>query len=113
MWRILQNDTPQDFVLATGECHTVREFIEKAFKVVGVDVAWEGAGDKEIGKDAATGNIIVRIDPKYYRPAEVDLLVGDATKASKLLKWKPKCSFDDLVKEMVLSDMENVKGENK
>lgn len=109
MWRMLQSDEPQDFVLATGECHTVREFVEKSFKVIDIEVKWEGKGDEEIGKDAATGKTIVRIDPKYYRPAEVELLVGDASKASKILKWTPKCSLDNLVKEMVLADIEGVK----
>ncbi|RKO85420.1 GDP-D-mannose 4,6-dehydratase, partial [Blyttiomyces helicus] len=81
MWRMLQQDTPDDFVLATGETHTVRSFIEKSFKTVGVDIVWEGKAENEIGKDAATGIVRVRIDPKYYRPTEVDILLGDPTKA--------------------------------
>jgi GDPmannose 4,6-dehydratase len=75
MWLMLQQEQPDDFVLATGETHTVREYVEKAFKVVGVDIKWEGSGDQEIGKDAATGKVRVRVDPRYYRPTEVELLV--------------------------------------
>lgn len=77
MWLMLQQDHPDDFVLATGETHTVREYVEKAFKVVGVDIKWEGSGDQEIGKDATTGKVRVRVDPRYYRPTEVELLVSD------------------------------------
>lgn len=76
MWMMLQQNTPDDFVLATGEMHTVREYVEKAFKTVNVDIKWEGEGDQEIGRDAATGAIRVRVDPRYYRPTEVELLVG-------------------------------------
>ncbi|RKP19638.1 GDP-mannose 4,6-dehydratase [Rozella allomycis CSF55] len=95
MWLILQQDKPDDYVLATGECHTVREFVEKSFKVVGVDIVWEGSGEDEVGRDAKTGKVRVKIDPAYYRPTEVDLLLGDPTKAKKKLNWKPKIDFDE------------------
>lgn len=109
MWLMMQQDKPDDFVLATGEMHTVREFVEKSFKTVGVTIAWEGKGDQEIGKDQATGKIRVRVDPRYYRPTEVELLLGDPTKAHKVLGWKKSVGFDALVKEMVLADVDAVK----
>ncbi|KAJ1301174.1 hypothetical protein OPQ81_003585 [Rhizoctonia solani] len=109
MWRILQQDTPEDFVLATGETHPVREFVEKAFAVVGVQVKWEGEGTDEVGKDAANGNVIVRVDPRYFRPAEVDLLLGTPKKAEAKLGWKRKVTFDELVKEMVQADLDAAK----
>jgi len=109
MWMMLQQDKPEDFVLATGEMHTVREFVEKAFKEVGVTIVWEGKDEQEIGKDAATGKVRVRVDPRYYRPTEVELLLGDPSKAHKKLGWKKKVAFDDLVKEMVRADIEAVK----
>lgn len=108
-WRILQHDEPQDFVLATGELHSVREFIEKAFFVAGKEIKWEGKGVDEVGIDISTGNIVVRIDPKYLRPLEVDLLLGDPTKANKVLGWTHKVDFDSLIREMVLADIEAVK----
>lgn len=104
MWRILQHDKADDFVLATGETYSVRQFVEAAFEEAGVQVAWEGSGVDEIGKDAKTGKILVRIDPRYFRPTEVDLLVGDASKAKNLLNWEPKTRFRELVAEMVRSD---------
>lgn len=91
---MLQHDVPEDFVLATGETTSVRIFVEKAFKIVGVDIQWQGKDEDEIGIDAATGAVRVRIDPKYYRPTEVDLLLGDATKAKTLLNWEPKIKLD-------------------
>jgi len=109
MWLILQQDQPDDFVLATGETHTVREFCEKAFAVVGKTIVWEGEGDGIVGKERETGKIRIRIDPKYYRPTEVDLLLGNPTKAHKLLGWKRKVDFDSLVKEMVIADVEGAK----
>jgi GDPmannose 4,6-dehydratase len=109
MWLMLQQQSPDDFVLSTNETHTVREFVEKSFKCVGVNIKWEGKGDQEIGIDSATGKVRVRVDPRYYRPTEVELLWGDCTKAQKLLGWKRKVVFDDLVKEMVASDLEGVK----
>ena len=104
MWRILQNDTPEDFVLATGEKHTVREFIEKAFALKGIEIVWKGKGTNEIGYDKSTLKEYIFIDSKYYRPAEVELLIGDATKAKNVLKWEPTTSFEELVKRMVEYD---------
>ena len=112
MWLMLQQDKPQDYVLATGETHTVREFVEKSFKVVGVDIVWSGKGDKEIGKCKKTGKTLVMVDPKYYRPAEVDLLHGDPSKAEKELGWKRKIDFETLVRLMVEHDMAGARGEN-
>lgn len=109
MWMMLQQEKPDDFVLATGEMHTVREFVEKAFHVTGVEIQWEGAGDQEVGRNKQTGKIVVRVDPRYYRPTEVELLLGDPAKASKKLGWTKKVGFDELVKEMTMSDIEAVK----
>ena len=105
MWRILQHDEADDFVLATGETHPVREFVELAFAEVGRNVAWEGEGVDEVGRDKNTGKILVRIDPRYFRPTEVDLLIGDPTKAKTKLGWEHTTSFKDLVAEMVRSDI--------
>ena len=105
MWRIVQHDKPDDFVLATGETHSVREFVELAFAEIGQSIVWEGAGVDEIGRDAKSGDVHVRIDPRYFRPTEVDLLIGDATKARTQLGWAPKTLFRDLVAEMVHADV--------
>jgi len=105
MWRMLQQPEPEDFVLATGETHRVREFVEKAFAVVGITVKWEGEGEQEVGLDAKTGKTIVKVDPRYFRPAEVELLLGDPTKAEAKLGWKRIVDFDSLVQEMVEADM--------
>ncbi|MCR4313752.1 MAG: GDP-mannose 4,6-dehydratase [Candidatus Uhrbacteria bacterium] len=105
MWMILQHAFPDDFVLATGENHSVREFISEAFKVIGIDVAWSGEGTEEIGTNRATGNTIVQIDPQYFRPAEVDTILGNASKAEKLLGWRPTVTFTELVERMVKADM--------
>lgn len=105
MWRMLQQEQPDDYVLATGECHSVREFIELAFTEVGRTIAWEGKGADEIGRDQASGKIVVRIDPGYFRPTEVDLLQGDASKAKEKLGWVPKIGFRQLVAEMVAADL--------
>jgi GDPmannose 4,6-dehydratase len=104
MWLILQHDKPEDFVLATGEMHTVREFIEKAFKLKGFNIKWKGEGINEIGYDENTGKELVFIDSKYFRPAEVEQLLGDATKANTILGWTPKTTFNELVKIMVDHD---------
>ncbi len=104
MWRILQQDTPDDYVIATGESRSVREFVEATAKALHMDVTWEGEGVNEVGKDAQ-GEVIVRISEKFYRPAEVDYLLGDATKAKEKLGWVPETSFDELVKMMVISDL--------
>ena len=110
MWLILQHDTPEDFVIATGEYHTVREFTTLAFKEAGIALRWEGKGVDEMGIDVATGKVLVEVDPKYFRPAEVELLLGDPTKARTLLGWNPhKTSFEALVKIMVEHDMKFVK----
>lgn len=110
MWLILQHDTPEDFVIATGEYHTVREFATLAFKEAGIDLRWEGEGVNEKGIDTATGKVLVEVDPKYFRPAEVEQLLGDPTKAKTLLGWNPrKTSFEELVKIMVKHDMKFVK----
>ena len=104
MWLILQHDKPVDYVLATGEMHTVREFIEKAFSLRGFDIKWKGSGVDEIGYDSVTGQELIFIDPKYFRPSEVERLLGDATKAKTDLGWEPKITFDKLVQEMVDAD---------
>ena len=109
MWRILQQDKPQDYVLAMNETHTVREFVELAFAELGYDIEWQGTGVEEKGIDKNTGKVLVEVDPKYFRPAEVELLWGDSTKARTELGWEPKYSFMDLVKEMVQSDLEEMK----
>lgn len=111
MWRIVQNDVADDFVLATGEKHSVREFVEQAFAEVDVSVRWEGSGTEEKGFDQATGNVIVSVDQRYFRPTEVDLLIGDASKAKRDLGWSPKVSFADMVAQMVRSDLETIPGE--
>lgn len=109
MWLMLQQDKAQDFVLATGEMHTVREFVEKSFKVVGKEIMWEGKEEDEVGIDKETGKVVVRIDPAYYRPTEVDLLLGDPAKARKELGWERKVDFESLVKEMTLADLQGAK----
>lgn len=106
MWLMLQHDTPEDFVIATGEQHSVREFTERAFHEVGIDLRWEGEGVEERGIDIATGHVLVEVDPKYFRPAEVETLLGDPTKAKELLGWNPsKTSFEELVRIMVRHDV--------
>ena len=106
MWMMLQQPEPGDYVLATGRSHSVRDFIERAFAVLGRKIAWRGSGLDEVGIDAGTGAVLVRIDQRYFRPTEVDALCGDASKAERVLGWRPKTSFDDLVREMVHSDLE-------
>ena len=128
MWRMLQQEKAEDYVLATGEMHTIREFCELTFKELGIEIEWKGRGEKEVGivkeienlefriengkplknKTLKNGDVIVEIDPKYYRPTEVDLLIGDATKAKNELGWEPKVKFQELVKIMVKADLEKV-----
>lgn len=109
MWLMLQHPTPEDFVIATGEMHSVREFVTKAFAEAGINIRWEGKGIDEKGIDVATGKVLVEVDPKYFRPAEVEQLLGDPTKAKTLLGWNPtKTSFDELIKKMVHYDLEYV-----
>ena len=109
MWLMLQHPTPEDFVIATGEMHSVREFVTKAFAEAGINIRWEGKGIDEKGIDVATGKVLVEVDSKYFRPAEVEQLLGDPTKAKTLLGWNPtKTSFDELIKKMVHYDLEYV-----
>ena len=108
MWRIVNHGSPDDYVLATGECHSVREFVELAFKEVDIDIIWHGRGVGETGHDAATGAVRVKIDPRYFRPTEVDLLIGDASKAREILGWVPTTTFRDVVTEMVQADLKTV-----
>lgn len=115
MWRMLQADNADDFVLATNETHPVREFVEKAFKAVDIEVAWKGEKGTvdEIGVDAKNPDrVLVKVDPRYFRPTEVDILIGNPAKATKMLGWKPTTLFEDLVKEMVASDLTGVDSGN-
>ena len=109
MWMILQHDKPEDFVIATGNTYTVRCLCEKMFKHCGINLEWNGTGINEVGIDADTGNEIINIDEYYYRPTEVDILVGDYSKAKKILGWQPTTSFDDLVKIMMDYELDNEK----
>ena len=110
MWLMLQHDIPEDFVIATGEMHSVREFATLAFREVGIELEWKGCGVEEQGIDIATGRVLVEVDPKYFRPCEVDQLLGDPTKAKTLLRWNPtKTSFEELVRIMVEADMRFVR----
>ena len=108
MWMILQQEQPEDFILATGKTYSVRQFIEFAFKELEIEIDWIGEGENEIGKDASSGKTIVKVDPRYYRPTEVDLLVGDFSKAKKILGWEPKTELLELVQIMVKSDWEEL-----
>jgi GDPmannose 4,6-dehydratase len=111
MWRIVQHPQPGDYVLATGESHSVREFVEKAFLQVGIRIVWKGSGIDEKGVDARSSCVLVEIDPRYFRPTEVDLLLGDPTKAQTTLGWRHRVSFDELVTEMVAADLKILAGE--
>ena len=111
MWLMTQQDLPNDYVLATGECHSVRSFAERAFAQIDVTLAWRGQGVEEVGFDAATGKVRVQVDPHYFRPTEIDELVGDASKARDRLGWRPEIDFASLVAEMVRSDLRVVAGE--
>ena len=108
MWLMLQQDTPDDYVCATGKMHSVREFINYACKAVGLDIIWEGQGVDEVGRNKKTGDVIVRIDPKYFRPTEVEQLLGDASKAKSVLGWEPKVGFEELVDIMVKADCSTI-----
>ena len=110
MWRIVQQEHPDDYVIATGQTHTVREFIEKSFGVLGVTLEWEGCGSNEVGRDCATGKVVVRVDPRYYRPAEVELLLGDPSKARRVLGWEPCVTFEQLVELMTRAEWDRLKG---
>ena len=109
MWLMLQQNKPDDYVIATGETHTVREFIEEACRILDINLEWKGKGVDEKGIDRKTGKIIIEIDPEYFRPTEVNLLLGDASKAHKILGWKAKTTFKELIKIMVYADMDILK----
>ena len=108
MWRLLQQPEPDDYVIATGETHSVREFVELAFEKTGVRIGWEGKGVDEKGIDKKTGKVVVEVSPEFFRPAEVDILIGDYSKAKEKLKWQPKTTFEDLVSIMVEADIKMV-----
>ena len=110
MWMILQQEAPDDYVLATGEAHTVREFCERAFAIVGRRIRWQGEGRDEVGIDQRTGKVVIRVDPRYFRRTEVGALLGDATKARTRLGWTHRTNFDELVAQMVRSDLAEVQG---
>ncbi|MFN3995946.1 MAG: GDP-mannose 4,6-dehydratase [bacterium] len=109
MYLMLQQNTPNDYILATGETHSVREFVETAFKIIDIEIIWQGKDVNETGIDKKTGRILVEVSPEFYRPAEVDILIGDYSKAYKELKWEPKTKFPKLVEIMVTADLERVK----
>ncbi len=112
MWLMLQQSIPEDFVIATGESHSVREFCQLAFKECGIDLKWEGEGINEKGLDKTTGKVLVEVDPRYFRPTDVEFLLGDPSKAKEKLGWNPrKTSFEELVKIMVKSDLDLAKKE--
>lgn len=112
MWMMLQQDTPDDYVVATNEMHTVREFIEKSFACVDIEIDWEGEGVKEVGRNKATGEIIIRMDERYYRPCEVEQLLGNPAKAKKQLGWEPNVKFEELVNIMTEGDLRLLKNPN-
>jgi GDPmannose 4,6-dehydratase len=112
MWMMLQQPQPDDYVLASGETHSVRDFVEKAFQVVGHSIVWKGSASSEVGHDSRTGRPLVEVDPRFYRPTEVDLLIGDASKARERLGWQPKTRFEQLVREMVQNDLALLKHED-
>ena len=109
MWRMLQQEEPEDFVLATGVTTTIREFTERSFAEVGITLEWSGNGVDETGRDAKSGNILVSIDPAYFRPTEVDLLIGDASKAREKLGWQPTCNLQQMIEEMIKADLEEAR----
>lgn len=111
MWLMLQQETPDDYVIATGISHSVREFIELAYKYVGVNIEWHGTGSMERGIDTNTGKVIVVVNPEFYRPSEVDFVLGNAEKAKKFLKWEPRTSFYELLRIMMESDLEKISNE--
>lgn len=113
IWLMLQQDIADDFVIATNETRTVREFVEKAFAHVGIGISWSGTGINEVGKDASTGNVIVKVNPDFFRPAEVEVLLGNPQKAENKLKWKRKISFTKMVERMIENDLRLVKEEIK
>ncbi len=108
MWMMLQQDRPDDYVIASGQAHTVREFAELAFKYLGIELEWAGVGLQEVGIDRKNGQVLIEVDPSYFRPTEVELLIGDPSKAIKKLGWKPRVSFAELIKIMVEADLKNI-----
>jgi GDPmannose 4,6-dehydratase len=113
MWLILQQPEPDDYVLATGEEHSVREFVEKAFACVGRTIVWKGADGDEKGMDRDSGKVLIEVDPRYFRPTEVEALIGDPRKAHNKLGWRHRVTFDELVQDMVKSDLEAVRFEQQ
>ncbi len=113
MWLMLQQDEPEDFVLATGKMISVREFCDSAFRAADIELVFEGEGEREVGKDAKTGDVLIEVDPRYYRPAEVEQLLGDPSKAQQQLGWKLEYTLDQMVTEMVESDLQTAKAEIK
>ena len=111
MWLMLQHPEPDDYVVATGETHSVREFVEKAFAVAGMEVVWEGEGVRERGIDRATGRVVVEVSEEFFRPAEVDLLMGDPSKAKQVLGWYPRTTFEELVRLMTEADLQRVRSQ--
>jgi GDPmannose 4,6-dehydratase len=111
MWLILQHNEPDDFVIASGENHSVREFVERSFKEVGISIVWQGSGVEEQGLDSETGKVLVSVDRRYFRPTEVDQLLGDGTKAREVLGWTPRCKFSELVRRMVVADLREAEKE--
>ena len=109
MWLMLKAKKPSDYVISTGKSHTVKQFVEEAFKYIGVKIQWKGKGIKEVGYDKITGQVYVKVDPVYFRPTDVDELRGDSSKARRELKWRPKTNFATLVKEMMISDLKEIK----
>jgi GDPmannose 4,6-dehydratase len=113
MWRIVQHDEADDYVLATGETHTVREFVERAFGHVGITLEWRGTGEEEIGLETSSNRTLVAVDPRYFRPTEVDILIGDPSKAKAKLGWSAQCDFPTLVAEMVEADLKLTQKEQR
>ncbi|KAL7677953.1 hypothetical protein ACOME3_004182 [Neoechinorhynchus agilis] len=109
MWLMLQQDEPTDIVIATGECHSVREFVEESFRIVDTQIRWQGKGVEEVGIDTSSEKVRVRVNQKYFRPTEVDLLIGNPSKAKKKLNWAPRYNFKEIVEEMVKADIELMK----
>ena len=113
MYLMLQQDKPEDFVIATGETHTIKEFCERAFSYAGYEIEWDGEGKDEKGIDKKSGKVLIEVDPKYFRPTEVDILIGDPTKAKEVLGWEPKVKFEELVEIMTKADIDKLEKEGE
>jgi GDPmannose 4,6-dehydratase len=111
MWLMLQHKSPDDYVVATGETHSIREFVERAFKHIGIDIVWEGETTEEKGIDKKTGKVLVEVSPEFFRPAEVNILLGDSSKIRERLGWQPRTKFEDLVPIMVEADIRRLQNE--